>query len=160
MESNNLIHRSSSLVLTPKKNSPVFQKKEAKVKVSNLIQNARRIHEDFKRQLKVMQPNIQAVKLRNEYEKEKLSEESDLNKLLKLKKQEISLNEEYKVLKKDLKERLEDIQTKEDTFKCQAEEIITSINQDELTLIQKCHVKQSRKKKRLAKETGGFERND
>ena len=147
MDPTTQFHRSSILVLTPKKKSLEFEKKDAKVKVSNLIQNARRIHKDFKRQLKIMQPNIQAVKLRNEYEKEKINEETDLKKLLKLKKQEISLNEEYKTLKKDLKERLEDIQIKEDNFKSQAEEIITSINQDELSLIQKCHVKQSFKKK-------------
>lgn len=127
-------------------------KPSEKQQVSALIVNARRIHEDFRRQLRSLQPTSKALRLQKEYEKDKANEETDMNKLLRLKKQELTLNDEYKALKKDLKERLDDIQTKEEAFKTQAEEIITSINQEELSLIQKCHAKQWGYQERPAEE--------
>jgi hypothetical protein len=163
MDQTHNIGRSSSfngvpcLLDTPASNSP---KPSEKQQVSALIVNARRIHDDFRRQLRSLQPTSKALRLQKEYEKDKTNEETDMNKLLRLKKQELTLNDDYKALKKDLKERLDDIQTKEETFKTQAEEIITSINQEELSLIQKCHTKQLSNQKRPPEEADRVGRGD
>lgn len=160
MNKDNSLERSSSQGLIGHHEVQTLSKKIATEKVSSLVQNARKIYFEFKKHLKTLEPAVNALKLKNDFEKEKMNEESDINKLLRLKKQEITLNEEYKSLKKNLKERLEDIQTKEDTFKVQAEEIIASINQDELTLIQKCHTKQFFKNKRTSKKIARYRRCD
>ncbi len=69
------------------------------------------------------------------------ADDSNINKILDLKKEELMVDEELTKLKKEMKQRMDEIKGKEEDFRSQANNIIGNINAKDFQLIEKYNQK-------------------